>query len=99
MNEIYLVIKVGVYRHEILGAYINFLDARKNAETAAKEELENHDGYHDFHIESIPLNTAVEDCRLIGYYDCIKGYNEGYPILKDGVVWKTMKRQKRMKSI
>lgn len=77
MNKIYLIIKQGVYRHEILGAYTVLQDAMENAEGHAKEERK-HDGYHDFHVESIPLNTAVEDCTLVGYYDCVK----------DGVIWK-----------
>lgn len=80
MTGIYLVIKTGFYRHEILGAYIFIEDAKKRAEALAKEEQEKHDGYHDYHVEFIQVNTNIEDSKLMGYYDCEK----------EGVIWKNM---------
>lgn len=57
-NEIFIVVKEGVYRHEIIGAFDNFLDA---VDTATKAINRERDSYHEFAIYKFYLNEQTDD--------------------------------------
>ena len=62
MKTVYIVIKVGVYRHNICGVYFNYGDAYRSARSEIKAES---DDYHDFHIFECPVNVSLNDGYLI----------------------------------
>ena len=62
MKSVYVVIKVGVYRHEICGVYFNYTDAYSCAKAEIKTER---DDYHDFHIFECLVNVPLDDGHCI----------------------------------
>lgn len=70
---VYLVIKQGVYRHEIKGV---FSDPETAAEMAAIASLDNTgrgndgDGYHTFWVGETELDKSVDDVKKTGESYC-----------------------------
>lgn len=55
---LYVVIKKGVYRHNVIGVWDNLANAKKAAEGAIASEP---DDYHQMEIVRTPLNLIGED--------------------------------------
>lgn len=62
--DIYIVMKVAIYNHDIFGAFNNKVEAIRKATELSKSENDNH---HSFDVVKLPLNAIVET-----------GYNEDY---------------------
>ena len=62
---IYLVIKVGVYRHGIRGVYTTIEGARTAAKRAASED---EDSYHEYEVHETYPNEYVQDVRIVEAY-------------------------------
>lgn len=66
----YIVIRDGVYRHEIVGAYTGRLMALVRAQEMASDPTD--DGYHSYVVLYF-LGGPCEDGEVIGEYQNIKG--------------------------
>lgn len=62
MSSIFLVVKVGVYRHNIHGAFTNSNMAVACGVNLCKAE---HDDYHEYEICQLEENKQVDDCIVI----------------------------------
>ncbi len=63
MHELYIVVRDGVYRHEITGVF----DTLSKAINEAKETMEKEDDrYHDCVVLKYVINKPVEDGAEIG---------------------------------
>lgn len=54
---IYLIIKTGVYRHDIAGAFLDPEDAKLHAKALADTCV---DSYHDYVVQPIPINELIK---------------------------------------
>lgn len=63
MTCLYLVIQIGVYRHDIRGIYTSEAAAAAAAKRAATEDR---DSYHDYQVHEATLDEYVDDVRPIG---------------------------------
>ena len=64
-STVYAVVKVGVYRHEIVGIYTSVVDSKARALEALCAEEDSH---HTFDILEFPLNNPVEEGKLVRTY-------------------------------
>lgn len=71
--KMYIVTREGVYRHEVLGLYVDIPAAK---EAACKEtDKENEDGYHRYLISEIEVGVDCEDAKALYYYQKSKEYD------------------------
>jgi hypothetical protein len=65
MNNIYVIVKKGIYIRDICGVYVNSHYACEQAEELAYEEP---DSWHEFAVHKLDTNKRVELCgtNLIG---------------------------------
>lgn len=56
MDDVYVVTKESVYRHEIYGIFRKEIDAQKCAEHCISKES---DDYHDFSITKIAFDSTI----------------------------------------
>ncbi len=59
-ESVYLVVQVGVYRHDIRGVYTSVEAAVAAAKRAATEDR---DSYHDYEVYEATPNEYVDDVR------------------------------------
>lgn len=56
MREIYLIIKQGIYRHDIFGAYSDSKEAAAKAKSLATTDI---DSYHNYVVQPILLDRPI----------------------------------------
>lgn len=78
-DDIFIIIKSGYYRQNILGAYITLEQARNNAIIAIKKE---NDDYHSMIIGKLKLNQDCEDCEEV-----LEISRNGNEIITDKTMW------------
>jgi len=63
--EVFVVIREGVYRHEIVGIFSDFIKAKD----IAKETIENEeDDYHKFLVGKCEIDKVIEDIEILGSF-------------------------------
>lgn len=65
MPDIFIVIKTGVHRHEIIGAFSTLERAQAAAYEAGDDEPDN---YHSFEVTVTRLDQRVEDVKQLGIF-------------------------------
>ena len=64
--NVYVIVKGGVYRHEIRGVYKSRVSAEVAANHLAAKEKDN---YHEFEVGKIKLNTIVDDMDVVATFE------------------------------
>jgi hypothetical protein len=73
----YVVIKVGRFRHEVVGVTSDF---EISLRLAVQAKLKEHDDYHDFYVLDCKTDTLLEDGDLVAIVDKTVASNEPYRI-------------------
>ena len=81
--EIYVVVREGVYRHEILGLFSDADKAKDVAHTACEKDV---DDYHTYDIYKGTVDQTVEDLVREGFY---RRYD--FQRDKDGIIRRRVK--------
>ncbi len=71
MSEVYILIREGVYRHEILGVFLDLSAANESANELIKSER---DSYHCITVYLAPIGATIEDAKEISSRDKTKSY-------------------------
>lgn len=70
--KLFVVTEEGVYRHRILGVYVDF---EKAIERAKEFALSSVDDYHSYDVSKCESDEDIDDVdRLATIYRCDKGY-------------------------
>ena len=68
VDKVYIVVKQGVYRHNIMGIYMDVEQAKLRAINVAGSSVDDYrdgDGYHEFLVCTAPVGFDIGDVQVL----------------------------------